>query len=204
MQLIPTPNAVTPYGSVRVSPHNAVFNDGDSINLTCLADGGPGNTYQWTFNGSLLDNRNDHLVLPFIDASENGGNYTCTVTNAAGSGSDSTVVNVYPTITLQPSDTFVTPFANGMLNCDAIAFPYPNYTWIHVEQPYTPFASGWNTSTLTFNATDYIKGSEGDYHCTATSNGVSIETESATVFGKSEESGSNDYNIFLFLCSLST
>ena len=175
---------VSPYGSVRVSPHNAVFNNGDSVNLTCLAEGGPGNTFQWTFNGTAIDTHNDYLVL-LINATENGGYYTCTATNAAGSASDSTAVYVYPTITVQPTDTFVTPSTSGVLMCEASAFPYPDYAWEHVEHLYTPFASGWNTSMLPFNIADYIVGSEGDYYCKATSNGMTVESERATVFGKS-------------------
>ena len=178
-------NTVSPYGSVRMSPQDAVFNNGDSVNLTCLAEGGPGNTFQWNFNGSYVDNQQNYLVLSFFDATENGGQYTCTVTNAAGNGSDTAVVNVYPSITLQPSDTFVTSLVHGMMTCEAVAFPNPDYNWFHVELLYTPFASGWNTSMLTFDITDYVAGSEGEYYCTATSNGVTVESIRATVFGKS-------------------
>ena len=163
-----------------------MFNNGDSVNLTCLAEGGPGNTIQWTFNGTLLNHQSSQLVLIPINASENGGYYTCTVINAAGSDSYNTAVFVYPTITVHPSDVFLANHTSqGILVCEASAFPFPDYNWVHVNGIVTPFASGLDTPTLILDATQYRQGSEGDYYCTATSNGVIVESERATVFGKS-------------------
>ena len=58
---------------------------GSSESLTCTAQGGPDNTFQWTLQGQVVSN-SFQLQFPSITGSD-GGDYTCTVTNAAGSGS---------------------------------------------------------------------------------------------------------------------
>ena len=127
--------AVSPYGSVRVSPHNAVFNNADSVNLTCLAEGGPGNTFQWAFNGiNLINEHNYRLALPFINATENGGYYTCIVMNEAGNGTETTGVFINPNIINHPSDVIVTDlYSNIYLQFDVSAFPYPEFQWFHAS-----------------------------------------------------------------------
>ena len=177
---------MSPYSSVRVSPYNAAFNHGGSVNLTCLAEGGPGNTFQWSFNGTILGTQDYTLLFPSITAEEDGGYYTCTVFNDAGNGSNTTALFLNPIITRQPTDVLlVHPFGDlgiAILTCEASAFPYPEYNWVHANGIFTPFASGVNTSTLTLYGV--VEGSEGDYYCTATSNGVSVVSERATVFGE--------------------
>ena len=213
MQLIPTPNAVSPYGSVRVSPHNVVFNNGDSVNLTCLADGGPGNTYQWTFNGSLLENeQNNQLMLSFVNATEDGGYFTCIVFNQAGNGSDSTAVFVYPVITYHPSDILVTNVRTYThLQCEATSFPNPEFQWFKGsgDIPYAYVYFYLNElhidvyyyfhyyQVCVFGDQDYYyyhyycdyyyigyQPPYGDYYCSATSNNVTVVSQTATVYSK--------------------
>lgn len=50
--------------------------------LNCLASGGPNNTFSWFVDGQLIQNETaTSLILYQVD----GGEYTCTVSNAAGS-----------------------------------------------------------------------------------------------------------------------
>ena len=112
-----------------------MFNNGDSVNLTCLAEGGPGNTFQWTFNGTDLINEHNYiLALSFINSTENGGYYTCIVMNAAGNGTETTGVFISPSIISHPSDVVVTDlYSNIHLQFDVSAFPYPEFQWFHAS-----------------------------------------------------------------------
>ena len=176
-------HTVSPWTSVEVSPQNPVISDSEAVNLTCFARGGPGNTYQWGFNGSILENvMSDHIILSLTTARDNGGLYTCYVTNAAGSGNDSTNIFVFPLFTDQPSNAAVVIGQVGSFSCEAVAFPYPVYEWFKVGRELPPGASGQNTSTLEV-ATRYLDGSEGDYFCRVTSDDRSITSERATLYG---------------------
>ena len=202
-----------------MSPHNAVFNNGDSVNLTCLADGGPGNTYQWTFNGATLGNEDGYILnLHFINATIDGGYYSCTVSNAAGSGSDTSGVFVNPTTIHQPNDVFVTDVDSYIhIECEVSAFPYPEFQWFNAsgDIPYYPFVYSYLNElsidvyyyfhyyqVCVFGDQDYYyyyyhyycdyyfdyyiyyQPPYGDYYCTATSNNVTVVSETATVYSK--------------------
>ena len=186
--------SVSPQGSVRVLPNNAVFSDGDSVNLTCLAEGGPGNRFRWYFNDSLLQNETaENLILVSnITALDNGGLYTCTVINDAGSGSDDTYVYVYPMITVSPNDKFLDYYDYYYyyyyddpvtFSCEATAFPFPEYEWFSEERSllFDDNVYGQYTSMLYI---DYAYYHHGTYYCTATSNNVTVESERATLYGK--------------------
>ena len=81
-----------------VAPYNVEINGvrrypyGSGIELTCTSEGGPQLDYSWTFLGSEIET--DAVLAisgPQVNVS-NGGNYTCNVTNAAGSDSNTTTV----------------------------------------------------------------------------------------------------------------
>lgn len=166
-----------------MSPHNSVFHRGQSPNLTCIADGGPGNTYQWALNGSVLENEvSESLLLSSITALNNGGTYTCSVSNGAGNSSNSTSIFVYPLISLNPSDSFTEYGVEASFFCDATAYPYPEFEWFKDGGRLPNGVNGSDTSWLRVTPSPN-DGSEGEYYCRATSNGMSVESQRATLFG---------------------
>lgn len=78
----------------------------DELYITCNAQGGPNNTYEWTRNGeevvasgslnittvSSQSMSTSTLRISSVDAAMHKGNYTCFVSNEAGEESTSVVV----------------------------------------------------------------------------------------------------------------
>ena len=161
-----------------MSPSDTVFYHEDSVNLTCSSEGGPGNTFQWAFNGSNIQSEvSSNLHLSFITANDDGGAYTCVVSNAAGSGSSTTSVFVYPFITLNPENATAAIGDSAVsFLCAASAFPFPVFAWFGAGEGIVSFDN--NTSVMTV-----ITLAEGEYYCTATSNNMTVQSETAILFG---------------------
>ena len=152
-------SAVSPEGSAIVSPLDIIANLNDSITFICNAMGGPSNSFQWEINGTIVSN--DNVVsLVTIDASY-GGNYTCIVSNAAGTDSASTTLYVAPYI-VSPLDkqTLTVNGSNVIIFCNTAGFPSPTVSWI---DPMGMEIS--TTSLIQFNP--IIFGLEGIYRCVA-------------------------------------
>ena len=166
-----------------ITPDDATFNDSDTVILECMTLGGPGNTFQWSFNGAVIENETSasaNLTLPNVTA-ENGGSYTCNVTNAAGSDTNSTYVFIRPMITLRPTSTNVVVGENVTFSCDATGFPEPSIRWLKEDSLLPSSAVGENTKTLTIDPVSF--GDEGFYYCEATSNDLVVESDRATLSG---------------------
>ena len=82
---------MSPDGGVFIAPFGDISTSfGSPVTLNCTAEGGPNNTFQWTLQGQVVSDVSQ-LQFPSITGSD-GGLYTCTVTNAAGSGSATTTI----------------------------------------------------------------------------------------------------------------
>ena len=85
---------------------NGFVDQSDELTITCIAQGGPNNTYVWTYNGepvvesSVLSINTDvydtfsnsTLTITSIDAAQHKGNYTCRVSNKLGDDTTSVIV----------------------------------------------------------------------------------------------------------------
>ena len=164
-------------------PLNPVTSRGNSIAFICSAMGGPNNTFQWEMNGNIIGN-DSMLEVMDIDASS-GGNYTCTVSNAAGSGSASTTLYVAPYIvTPLEEQTLITNGSNVNISCDADGFPSPAVSWVDMTN-----AEVVNTSLLEFYP--IVFGDEGLYRCVVTAeiNGMNFTAiDNTTLVGKQRTS----------------
>ena len=142
--------------------------------------GGPGNSFQWKIEGRVVGNES-MLELVGIDAS-NGGDYTCTVSNAAGNDSDSRTLYVAPYITTPLEEFTLTSNGSSVnLTCEADGFPMPNISWDRntTDEVVT------NDTVLMISTV--VFGQEGLYRCLASTsiNGMVYEdSDLTTLVGK--------------------
>ena len=149
--------------------------------------------FQWIAGGDTLTTGRDVSIsdgsrlsvlnISNVNATEDGGEYRCVVSNAAGNNSDNATLNVRPVITVQPIETLLT--SNGsseQLVCIADAFPAPEYRWEEITDDSATVVS--DTNTLSFSPVMF--GDEGTYQCVAMSQGVEVNSTSTTVFGESQ------------------
>ena len=124
--------------------------------------GGPNISFTWEMNGVLVGN-DSVLNLMNIDASD-GGDYTCIVSNAAGTDSATATLFVTPYIvTPLNAQVLTTNGSNVNLNCDSAGFPVPNVTWTNALGDEVSSSAQLDFSPVVF-------GDEGLYQCTAFAN----------------------------------
>ena len=85
------PCIVAPYNVVVMG--NNLYSQGDQLQLNCSSEGGPQLEYTWTFSGSIITDANSNILTIDNITTSNGGNYTCNVTNNAGS--DASTITAY-------------------------------------------------------------------------------------------------------------
>ena len=82
--------SVAPY-NVTITGDNT-YSQGEQLELSCSSEGGPELEYTWTFSGVMIDNANTSMLTIANITTYNGGEYTCSVRNDAGSDNDSVTV----------------------------------------------------------------------------------------------------------------
>ena len=201
---------MSPATSVRIIPSTETVDNGTTARFNCTASGGRDNTFRWVkasnigsssigSGGSgfmlseLLDrlenitlSLSDLLTIPLVNATEDGGNYTCVVANEAGQGSASATLNVRPLIIQQPQQSSLTSEGqNVTLSCLADSFPRPRYQWEKFNTTSQTFDEvfGETNSTLVFSPVEF--DNFGDYRCVATAPVINedVESNNATVTG---------------------
>lgn len=155
--------SVSPEGSVTVTPRNTTVSVGDDVTLTCSAQGGPNNTFEWQHETMPINVTTAFLTIPSISVSE-GGDYICTVRNTAGSGRFTSTVFIQPTIEAI-EDIYTTNGSSIEFVCEVNGIPTPNVTWERVTVDEIVTVS----STNVYNISPVEFGDEGDYQCVATS-----------------------------------
>ena len=138
----------------------------DNVTLTCNSSGGPNNTYEWMKDGIVLSDEVDiTLTLNAVNASS-GGDYTCTISNAAGRDSGNVTVYVAPYIVTLPEEQVVATNGSSVsFTCEANGFPNPNVTWDKID---LNMIRTVQSTTSVLEVDPVIFGNEGIYRCVAT------------------------------------
>ncbi|XP_014244432.1 Down syndrome cell adhesion molecule-like protein Dscam2 isoform X12 [Cimex lectularius] len=114
---------------------------GEQIQFSCIAAKGD-NPYEivWFFNGvqrmppgvALLKiGKHPNILLITVASYLHTGNYTCRISNVAGSVQQSTyvLVNVPPRWIIEPTDKAFAQGSDAKVECKADGFPKPSVTW---------------------------------------------------------------------------
>ena len=200
---------MSPEGSVAVSPSMEISSIRGSVAFSCSAQGGPDNGYQWQYDGVvLMDETNTTLTIDDIRA-VNGGNYTCVVSNAAGSDSATAALYVAPAIVTQPTDILTRNETVVNFTCEAESFPAPTYQWEKYDEIMATFIIVGSNPVLGFSPA--VFGDEGSYRCVASLPGTNRNDTSSQVILAGRQIGNVDYmsclnslsmNVHAVLCSL--
>ena len=70
-----------------------LYNQGEQLQLNCLSEGGPFLEYSWLLSGITIPNANTNTLTIDNVNTTHAGDYTCNVTNDAGT--DSNTITVY-------------------------------------------------------------------------------------------------------------
>ena len=70
-----------------------LYNQGEQLQLNCSSEGGPVLEYTWFFSGDTISNANTSTLTINSVTTTYGGDYTCNVSNSAGT--DSYTITVY-------------------------------------------------------------------------------------------------------------
>ena len=82
---------ITDSDGATIVTNSTTVNNGDSLVLNCIADGGPANMYRWFKDNMLFDN--DSVVnITSVEATD-GGLYECRVSNDAGNSTANVTIN---------------------------------------------------------------------------------------------------------------
>ena len=150
--------------------------------IECEVYGGPNISYRWQFNGmDIAGQVYQILMLPNVTTSD-GGVYTCTVSNTAGSGTASTNLFIEVHFITLPMNVSSSNGTSINLICDAEAFPEPMYQWRRSNGSSVRDGITDNARILQFDP--IIFGDEGGYYCSAASPRVTILSQVATVASK--------------------
>ena len=211
------PFAVSPEFSVIAVVDDFNTTNGSSVSFTCSALGGPDNVFVWMLTDSSTEIQNTSVIPPLnvsevvgflqeiypvvqhsnhgnytidsVNATENGGTYTCVVINVAGLDSDEVELLVQPIITRQPENVLTSNGKVISLSCEADGYPPPTYSWflettehiILVTEDAPRVTLDSDGKSLNFMNTDYSDG--GAYFCTAISLSGYVDSRPAMVTG---------------------
>ena len=69
-----------------------LYIEGERLQLNCSSEGGPVLEYTWLFSGNIIPNANTSTLTIDNVNTTHAGDYTCNVTNDAGTDSDTVTV----------------------------------------------------------------------------------------------------------------
>ncbi|XP_065908777.1 uncharacterized protein [Dysidea avara] len=170
--------------NITVAPYNVnitgniTYPHGSQLQLHCSSEGGPQLEYSWSRTNTLSNDtttNTNNLTISKVTALD-GGNYTCTVTNDAGSSNNTVTVYVGPVFTTHPMNQEEVINNNFTLQCRAEGFPTPSMQWYLNNTMITNSSNRYIVDTTSMNSiTSVLRVIMADvtdtglYHCEANS-----------------------------------
>lgn len=173
----PTIATITP-PAIAVAPASQAVNAGTTVSLYVVATGTPPFSYQWRKDGSLLSGATSSVLsLVNVQASQ-GGNYTVSVSNSAGTVTSADAVlaiHTLPVIVTPPADQTVPIGSRLRLSVVASATSSLSYSW-RKDGTVLPGAT-----QATYEVADAQPAHAGTYSVVVTSAAGAVTSPSARV-----------------------
>ena len=167
---------------ITLQPISQTVTAGTNVSFTVAASGTTPLTYQWRLNGGNIGGATSAtLTLTSVTTGQSGGNYSCFVSNIAGSATSAAAtltVNpapVAPTITVQPVSQTVTAGTNVSFSVAASGTAPLSYQWR---------LNGGNivgATSATLTLTGVTTGQAGNYSCVVSNSAGSAASAAATL-----------------------
>ena len=101
------------------------YSQGEQLQLSCSAEGGPELEYTWSFSDDIIDNVYTSMITIANLTTPNGGDYTCNVSNDAGF--DSETITVYSKFFV--CKFFMSQLLYCLMHMSSLNAPYCNKIW---------------------------------------------------------------------------
>ena len=164
--------------TITTQPVSQIVTAGTNVTFVVVASGTSPLSYQWRLNGANISGATSASLNLMGVTSAQAGNYTCLVTNAAGTTTSSAAtltVNVPPSITTQPATQTVSAGANVSLTVVATGTAPLAYQW----QRNGVNVTGGTGATLAL--TSVTTNQAGSYVCVVTNLAGSATSGVATL-----------------------
>lgn len=163
---------------IRYADFNNFINSGSNMQLLMSSPLIVNNVLSSLSNITLATGTT--FTISSINASENGGSYSCIVINGAGIGVNTTSLYVRPDITQQPVDVLTETNKSVSIICIADSFPSPQYIWqkLNIMSGLFETITGETSRTLLFTHITYQDF--GSYRCVAMVDGI-VENATSNV-----------------------
>lgn len=122
---------------ITAQPVGPIVPVGASVEMSVTATGTEPFTYQWRRNGTDLTGANSRILSISEVAESDAGDYTVRVANVAGAVVSTVarlIVNVPPSISLQPLDITVAPGGDAMFRVEVTGTQPFTYQWRRDDQ----------------------------------------------------------------------
>ncbi|XP_078379646.1 uncharacterized protein LOC144662658 [Oculina patagonica] len=160
--------AVKEAPQISISSVQASYNEGSSVNISCIASGTPDPDVKWMKNGRVESSGKNAALLMFRSINRaDDGQYTCKANNSAGQYENHMTLVVYYPPTIKKATTSAVKSWIGQtvtLKCVSDGVPTPTLSW------YTPDGSQIKIVTATQNTVNVkmeVDQDFGGYKCDA-------------------------------------
>ncbi len=176
-----TVNAATIAPAITTQPSSVTVTAGATATFTIVASGTGPLSYQWLKSGVVVSGATAASYTIASAQTSNAGNYTCVVTNSAGSATSNPVtltvnaVTVAPTIATQPTSAIVTAGGTATFTVVATGTAPLSYQWSKDGVAIAgATAAGYTISSVQ-------AGNAGSYWCVVSNSGGSVTSAGASL-----------------------